>query len=89
MTGVQTCALPIWGHMDLAGNLAEWMMDAVGPYVVPCVNCATLSVDPGARVVRGGAFFDPPSAVLSSARVVNTPPATRRAHVGARCARSP
>lgn len=50
-----------WGHMELAGNLEEWVLDwydyNAPSYKLPCVDCAQLEIPSvGHRGVRGGAF---------------------------------
>src|SRR5262249_38959581 len=29
-----------WGHLDLVGEVEEWMLDIPAPYVTPCTDCA-------------------------------------------------
>src|SRR5262249_15182249 len=44
-----------WGHDDLAGNVAEWVLDgAAGDYLSPCSDC--LRIGGAERAVRGGGF---------------------------------
>ena len=44
-----------WGHADLSGNLNEWTLDYMGPYINPCEDCADLTNDAlMGRVFRGG-----------------------------------
>jgi formylglycine-generating enzyme required for sulfatase activity len=46
-----------WGQADLAGNLAEWVLDTDSPGTGSCDDCVVLSAAPGdSRAVRGGAF---------------------------------
>jgi sulfatase modifying factor 1 len=48
-----------WGHLDLAGNMSEQLLDSqltVAP-LLPCVDCANIANDPE-RVVRGGSWDD-------------------------------
>jgi formylglycine-generating enzyme required for sulfatase activity len=84
-----------WGQSDLAGNVFEWNLDWHAPYVAPCSDCAylTLTATDGAastqnRVIRGGAFGNPASLELVSARNSDDP-ASRTSSLGARCARVP
>jgi formylglycine-generating enzyme required for sulfatase activity len=49
------------GALDLAGNVAEWVADAYGPY--PASGDAD-----GPRVVRGGSYIHGPDALRCSAR---------------------
>ena len=64
----------------LAGNVAEWVLDAYGSYPTPCDDCANV-VGPG-TVVRGGDFTSPPEALMTSVRGSSS-----AVPVGARCAR--
>ena len=48
-----------WGHLDLAGSVWEWTLDAYAPYSdAVCDNCANTDfpLDDG-RVFRGGAYL--------------------------------
>jgi formylglycine-generating enzyme required for sulfatase activity len=69
-----------WGHADLAGNLAEWVLDQQqwsdetngdkplldATYRIPCDDCVDLS-NPQHRPLRGGNFFSTADEVRSSA----------------------
>jgi sulfatase modifying factor 1 len=68
---------------DLAGNVAEWVLDAEGAYPTPCNDCANLT-GPGG-IVRGGDSTSPPAGLLTSAR--GSPVAPDHVRFGARCAR--
>lgn len=75
-----------WGHADLAGNVAEWTLDAIAMYPTPCADCAV--VDEGDRVVRGGNFGRSTFYLRTVTRGSEQPDA--RSHgIGARCARAP
>jgi formylglycine-generating enzyme required for sulfatase activity len=74
-----------WGHSELAGNVAEWVLDWIDNYPANCVDCATLTGGPN-RVTRGGAFDDPSDDARSAFRI-GAPPATRSTTLGFRCAR--
>jgi formylglycine-generating enzyme required for sulfatase activity len=77
----------LWGQMDLAGNLAEWVIDWYAPYLPSCNDCFLTQPDARRwRVVRGGAFADPAPALRVAARSGATPQ-TRSALYGFRCAR--
>lgn len=88
-----------WGHVDLAGSVWEWTLDAYGPYSAQsCDNCANVAdVSPTAtdtgsdntpRVFRGGDYrFDDPASLRAASRYAfdgSYPDQTR----GFRCARS-
>jgi formylglycine-generating enzyme required for sulfatase activity len=49
-----------WGHFDLAGNVAEWVIDTTSdPTVYPpgeCVDCALFDSSQSFNLVRGGAY---------------------------------
>jgi formylglycine-generating enzyme required for sulfatase activity len=72
-----------FGGYGLAGNVAEWVLDAAGAYPMPCDDCANLSAPGG--IVRGGDFSSPASAVVTSARP--TAASLNGSRFGARCAR--
>jgi formylglycine-generating enzyme len=75
-----------WGQSDLAGNVAEWMLDYELPYVVPCVDCASLS-GASSREFRGGGFRNESVFVRTGFRTYTTP--RKRGDIyGFRCARS-
>lgn len=77
-----------WGHADLAGNVAEWLLDwYASTYPVPCVDCANLT--PGIDCVfRGAGYFNDPAGLVTSRRNFDLP-TTRGAYLGVRCARDP
>lgn len=82
-----------WGHADLAGNVADWVLDFYDngtpfPYAAtPCVDCANFASSP-TRVNRGGAGSNAWSGMSSTARYAD-PPDGRSAFRGFRCARAP
>jgi formylglycine-generating enzyme required for sulfatase activity len=50
-----------WGHMDLAGNVAEWLLDRIpyqcpNEYKNPCHDCVDDVPGSSIRPIRGGAF---------------------------------
>jgi formylglycine-generating enzyme required for sulfatase activity len=75
-----------WGQWDLAGNMAEWTLDAYLDYATPCVDCAAQAGSQ--RVFRGGSYDRDGTYLYSSSRVGGDP-ATRDVNIGFRCARSP
>ncbi len=56
-----------WGHSDLAGNIAEWTLDAFSTYPTSCDNCSVLD-DSVNRIVRGGYFRNPASMLRAGSR---------------------
>jgi sulfatase modifying factor 1 len=78
----------LFGTHDLAGSVAEWVLDYYAPsYVVPCVDCAEMTVS-AERVIRGGGFSAAASRLLTSDRQKQGP-AIRKDATGFRCARHP
>lgn len=89
-----------WGHLDLAGNMAEWTLDYGNGdlWVSPCTDCAYVTIKPDVvgtpylyRMVRGSSFDDgssPPIFLLPPGR--NDASATGHdRNIGFRCARAP
>jgi sulfatase modifying factor 1 len=76
-----------WGQADLAGNVAEWILDWFqDPYgLAPCNDCADLQ-DTGLRVRRGGAHGMNEDPLYVGFRAAYVPEA-RSAQMGFRCAR--
>lgn len=73
-----------WGLFDTLGNVAEWTLDAYGPY--PRAAEATDPAGPAAgstRVVRGGSWRGFAPALRCAART-GTPESYQLAHVGLR-----
>lgn len=73
-----------WGLHDMLGNVAEWTLDAYGPY--PRVDEEKDPTGPTAgssRVVRGGSWRGFPPALRCAARV-GTPGSYQLPHVGLR-----
>lgn len=85
--GTATLGAGRWSHLDLAGELSEWILDWYAPYGDPCIDCASL-VDFSYRVVRGGSFGTDVDNIFPSARNGDVPP-SRNSFYGVRCARSP
>ena len=77
-----------WGHSEMAGNVAEWVLDYYTfVYPTPCEDCAHLLLS-GSRVDRGGAYFWEAPDATTYARD-NEGPTDRDEGVGMRCARAP
>ncbi len=73
-----------WGLHDMLGNVAEWTLDAYGPY--PRVEEDKDPTGPATgstRVVRGGSWRSFPPALRCAARV-GTPESYQLPHVGLR-----
>jgi sulfatase modifying factor 1 len=74
-----------WGHADMAGNLWEVMLDADGPYPVPCTDCA-IAPSGTSRVRRGGNISNGPSEMSNASRSA-TAASDSDYYSGFRCAR--
>jgi formylglycine-generating enzyme required for sulfatase activity len=73
-----------WGLHDMLGNVAEWTLDAYGPYPrVEEDKDPTGSATGSSRVVRGGSWHGFPPALRCAARV-GTPESYQLPHVGLR-----
>lgn len=79
-----------FGHVDLAGNLSEWVSDYFDPKAYS--GCSSGCVDPSGptggevRVRRGGTFLSAESELRSYAREFHRPTGPRSDLIGARCA---
>lgn len=61
LVGVHPAGAARWGHEDMAGNAAEWVLDWARPYVGDdCIDCVSMSGTASARGLRGGAHWDHP-----------------------------
>jgi formylglycine-generating enzyme required for sulfatase activity len=77
-----------WGHVDMAGDLFEWVLDRYAPYVDPCADCAYLAQMPD-RVARGGNYAGPAVTMQAANRDYYNDPTDRDNVLGFRCARLP
>ena len=77
-----------WALHDMLGNVWEWVQDCHLSYAgAPSDGSAHETNDCQRRVVRGGAWDEPPS-VLRSAERFSFGPANRSSNVGLRVART-
>jgi formylglycine-generating enzyme required for sulfatase activity len=78
------------GLCDLSGNVSEWVEDCYHESYTgaPMDSRAWVNPDTFARVLRGGGWMSPPSALRASGRMFASPP-SRDFGWGARCARTP
>jgi sulfatase modifying factor 1 len=75
-----------FGHFDLAGSVAEWVLDWHAPYTNPCENCA--NVESGTeRMTRGGSLLTTLTSELSPRTRTPRAPDLRSPAIGIRCAR--
>lgn len=78
-----------WGHLDLAGNVDEWILDRYPPTPFPnagqggCRDCALIGS--GDDRMQAGGSFDSPELFLNTRFVRRGPPGTRSPRVGGRC----
>src|SRR5262249_35728004 len=76
-----------WGQSDLAGNVAEGVLDWSAAYASTCTDCANLTAATD-RATRGGNFGQTSIFMRTGARGAFTP-ANRSHGLGVRCARAP
>ncbi|MCE9572321.1 MAG: formylglycine-generating enzyme family protein [Deltaproteobacteria bacterium] len=83
-----------WGHSDLGGNVAEWILDGFTDntadstrYPTPCVDCASLTTGV-LRGIRGGSFSDS-RPILRAGFRARLRATDRYPFMGVRCARAP
>jgi sulfatase modifying factor 1 len=86
VAGTKPAGAGKWGHLDLAGNMYEWLLDFEnGAYVLPCVDCADLNTA-GRRRTAGGFWNSPAEGVVAGGRSGDNPAARSLAN-GVRCVR--
>jgi formylglycine-generating enzyme required for sulfatase activity len=80
----------LWGQLDLAGNLWEWVLDAADPpsTTQSCSDCADTNGAQGSRIIRGGDFDDSVLS-LSAFDTTSDGPTNAFGNYGFRCARAP
>lgn len=77
----------VWGVLDLAGNVAEWVLDRAGALRAGVFLDPRGASEGAQRVVRGGGFDSDFAAMRAIARV-SLGPQEARSTLGFRCARS-
>ena len=79
----------IFGQLDMAGNLAEWVFDGLqdvqDPLINPCHDCS--GQNPRRRTIKGRTFRDKSDALPTAGRWLDSP-FTWFDGLGARCARN-
>jgi formylglycine-generating enzyme required for sulfatase activity len=75
-----------WGHIDMAGNVGERVLDWFLQYPIPCMDCASVSSSETKRAFRGGTAWSA-DVLVSNDAVSADFPYNRNSSVGARCAR--
>jgi formylglycine-generating enzyme required for sulfatase activity len=83
--GSRPAGAALWGQLDMAGSLEEWVLDGADVAPPDCRDCAWLD-DTWGRVFRGGAYTSSASGLPVSNR--NSWSGRNRIHfLGTRCAR--
>ena len=77
-----------WGHLDLAGNMYEWVLDAYDKYPAVAGENYAQTADAPIRVQRGGYYAGNGGALRASART-GIAAWNRHSGFGFRCARGP
>lgn len=81
-----------YGVFNMAGNVAEWVSDwlnfdyySISPYENPQVVQSPPLTELQVKIIRGGAFFDPPVGVRTTDRIRYQPKDISMDWVGFRC----
>jgi formylglycine-generating enzyme required for sulfatase activity len=85
--GSKTMGASKYGQLDLAGSMAEWMLDWYDSYPSTCNNCANISGASGYRVIKGGSWKNDASNLTASYRNSYSSD-YRGTSIGFRCARA-
>ncbi len=86
--GTPVAGTGLFGQLDLAGNVWQWLLDWYAASYAPCSDCADTTAS-SYRVFRGGSFNLDTAALLPSVTFYYGPPGYRSALNGFRCARAP
>ncbi len=84
-----------FAQLDLAGNVAEWTLDAVAypfdpsAYLDPCTDCVDLEPNAPTRAIRGGSFATLDAGALRAGARAAVSATVTDPQLGFRCARSP
>jgi formylglycine-generating enzyme required for sulfatase activity len=78
-----------WGHVDMAGNMWEWVLDAPAPYPSTCTShCYNFTeASNGNRGIRGGSYLYGEYYLPGGLRT-SQPETTMKPKQGIRCARA-
>ncbi len=86
--GTATSGAGLWGHLDLAGEVWEWVLDWKQTYVSPCTDCVNLTAA-SFRIVRGDNYGGSVNNLVPTVRGGDVAPEGRDSNFGVRCARAP
>ena len=81
------CGASLYGVLDLAGNVWEWVSSAYAPYPYIAADGREDLQAPQQRVLRGGSFASPSAAYVRCAMRSLSYPTRRREHIGFRVAK--
>jgi formylglycine-generating enzyme required for sulfatase activity len=90
--GLSTAGAGKYGQLDMAGNVAEWVVDCLSPsestLLVPCKDCARRAPSPTVSMALGGDWSDTAnSTALRASGLFSYLLDLRSSNVGVRCAR--